>query len=52
MALDPACTAYRDRILAQPVMVDWKRAAMKEPDEADELDVEFLKPSPLSDGFQ
>ncbi len=41
VALDPACAAYRDRILALPVMADWKRAAMREPDEVEELDVEF-----------
>ncbi len=41
VALDPACAAYRDRILALPVMADWKRAAMEEPDEVEELDVEF-----------
>ncbi len=41
VALDPACAAYRDRILALPVMADWKRAAMQEPDEVEELDVEF-----------
>ena len=41
VALDPACAAYRDRILALPVMAEWERAAMQEPDEVEELDVEF-----------
>ncbi len=41
VALDPARATYRDRILALPVTVDWKRAAMKKPDEAEELDFEF-----------
>jgi glutathione S-transferase len=41
VALDPACAAYRDRILALPAMVEWTKAAQLEPDEVEELDVEF-----------
>jgi glutathione S-transferase len=41
VALDPACAAYRDRILALPFMREWIAAALKEPDEVEELDVEF-----------
>jgi glutathione S-transferase len=41
VALDPVCAAYRDRILALPFMREWTAAALKEPDEVEELDVEF-----------
>lgn len=41
VALDGACAAYRDRILALPFMREWTAAALKEPDEVEELDVEF-----------
>lgn len=39
--LDPACAAYRDRILALPEMVEWTAEAQLEPDEVEELEVEF-----------
>lgn len=39
--LDPVCAAYRDRILAMPEMVEWTAAAQLEPDEVEELEVEF-----------
>src|ERR1700761_5426468 len=39
--LDATCAAYRDRILALPFMREWTAAALKEPDEVEELDVEF-----------
>jgi glutathione S-transferase len=39
--LDPVCAAYRDRILALPEMVEWTAAAKLEPDEVEELEVEF-----------
>jgi glutathione S-transferase len=39
--LDPECTAYRDRILAIPAMQEWITLAEDEPDEIEELDVEF-----------
>jgi glutathione S-transferase len=41
VALDGPCAAYRDRILALPHMREWTAAALKEPDEVEELDVEF-----------
>ena len=41
VALDPVCAAYRDRILALPYMKEWTAAAKLEPDEVEELDVEF-----------
>ena len=39
--LDAECAAYRDRILGWPPMREWIAAARAEPDEVDELDVEF-----------
>ena len=39
--LDPVSAAYRDRILALDVMREWTAAARLEPDEVEELDVEF-----------
>lgn len=39
--LDGAMAAYRDRILALPAMIEWFDAARTEPDEVEELDVEF-----------
>ncbi len=39
--LDAKCGAYRDRILALPAMIEWVKAAKTEPDEVEELDVEF-----------
>jgi len=39
--LDSVCSAYRDQILALPAMVEWTKAAQLEPDEVEELDVEF-----------
>ncbi|MBV9994170.1 MAG: glutathione S-transferase [Caulobacteraceae bacterium] len=41
VALDAACAGYRDRILALPWMREWTKAALLEPDEVEELDVEF-----------
>ncbi len=41
VGLDPASAAYRDRILALPEMQEWIAAAMLEPDEVEELEVEF-----------
>lgn len=41
VALDPVCAAYRDLMLGQPEMQDWLRAAQAEPDDIDELDMEF-----------
>lgn len=39
--LDRVCAAYRDHILALPFMQEWVAAAKAEPDELEELDVEF-----------
>ena len=39
--LDPICTAYGKRIMAMPEMQEWITAARKEPEDIDELDVEF-----------
>lgn len=39
--LDAKCAAYRDRVLALPAMAEWIKAAKTEPDEVEELDVEF-----------
>jgi glutathione S-transferase len=39
--LDAPCTAYGERILAMPEMVEWIAAAKREPDDIDELDMEF-----------
>lgn len=39
--LDPACAAYRDLMLNFPPMVEWTRSARMEPEEVEELDVEF-----------
>jgi len=41
VALDTVCAGYRDRILALPEMREWAREALKEPDEVEELEVEF-----------
>jgi len=41
VALDSVCAGYRDRILSLPYMRDWTAEALKEPDEVEELDVEF-----------
>ena len=39
--LDPAAAAYRDLMLRFPAMVEWTAAAKAEPEEVEELDVEF-----------
>jgi glutathione S-transferase len=39
--LDAACSAYCDRIMALPDMIEWVEAARIEPDELEELDAEF-----------
>ena len=41
VALSPASAAYRDTIMALPEMVAWCEGAQAEPDEVDELDMEF-----------
>jgi glutathione S-transferase len=39
--LDAPCTAYCQTIMAMPLMQDWIEAAKAEPEELEELDVEF-----------
>jgi glutathione S-transferase len=39
--LDRECSAYCERIVALPEMVAWIAAAKREPEEIDELDMEF-----------
>ena len=39
--LDRPCAAYGKAILAMPEMIEWTRAAKDEPEEIDELDMEF-----------
>ena len=41
VGLDPDCAAYCNTILAMPAMQEWISAAKAEPDELEELDVEF-----------
>ena len=41
VALDEVCADYCDSILALPFMKEWTKTALKEPDEVEELDVEF-----------
>ena len=39
--LDATCAAYRDLMMRWPPMVEWTAAAKAEPEEVEELDVEF-----------
>ncbi len=39
--LDRDCSAYCERIVALPEMIAWREAALVEPDELEELDMEF-----------
>lgn len=39
--LPPRATAYRDAVLHWPLMVEWAEAAAEEPEEIEELDMEF-----------
>ncbi len=41
VALDDVCQAYCDHILGLPEMAEWTAAARLEPDEVEELEVEF-----------
>jgi len=41
VALDPVCAGYCAAIMAMPYMQEWIAAAKAEPDEVEELDVEF-----------
>ena len=40
-ALPPRAAAYRDTILHWPLMIEWAEAAADEPDEIEELEMEF-----------
>jgi glutathione S-transferase len=40
-AVDPVSTQYCRTIMAMPLMLEWIAAAKVEPDELEELDVEF-----------
>ena len=39
--LDRACAVYGKQILAMPEMIEWTASAKREPEEIDELDMEF-----------
>ena len=39
--LNAACAAYCDTIMAMPEMQEWTAAARQEPDEIEELDMDF-----------
>lgn len=39
--LDPLCAAYCEQILAMPELKEWMKAAAQEPDDIEELDMEF-----------
>jgi glutathione S-transferase len=39
--LPPACAAYRDTVLALPELQEWTAAALAEPEDIEELEVEF-----------
>jgi glutathione S-transferase len=41
VSLDPDCAGYCATIMAMPAMQEWTEAAKAEPDELEELDVEF-----------
>jgi len=41
VTLDPDCAAYCKRIKKLPHMIEWIKGAQSEPDEVEELDVEF-----------
>jgi glutathione S-transferase len=41
VSIDASSAGYAQRILAMPEMVEWIAAAKTEPDELEELDVEF-----------
>ena len=41
VALEPDLQSYCERILAWPLMQEWTQGALVEPDEIDELEVEF-----------
>ena len=41
VALDEVCAAYCRTIMAMPAMQEWMAAAVEEPDDIEELEMEF-----------
>ena len=41
ISLDPLCAAYRDHVWAWPDLAEWVAAALLEPEQIEELEVEF-----------
>ncbi len=41
VALPDACARYRDHVMAWPLLAEWIEAAASEPDDIEELDMEF-----------
>jgi glutathione S-transferase len=41
VSLDPVCRQYCERVLELDAMVEWIEAAWAEPDEVQELEMEF-----------
>jgi glutathione S-transferase len=39
--LDPICATYCETVIGMPAMQEWIAAAKTEPDDLEELDVEF-----------
>ena len=39
--IDPECSAYCDTIMAMPEIEEWIEAARAEPEDVEELEVEF-----------
>src|SRR5262249_40938648 len=46
--LDSECARYRDLMMKFPPMVEWTAAAQAEPEEVEELDVEFWRTARVS----
>lgn len=41
VTLDPACDAYCSHVMSWPAMQEWIEAAVREPEQIEELEVEF-----------
>ncbi len=41
VSLDRQCAAYCESIMAMPEMSEWRAAALREPDDIEEFEVEF-----------
>ena len=41
VTLPPACSDFRDHIMAWPILAEWIAAALAEPEEIEELEMEF-----------